>query len=475
MSSHYGYSSDEESIDVRVRRHRAPSPMRRPAPPPGPQYIQTVDIGRREERPRAYYQQGPVLLDPGRTLVRTRSRSRERRTSPPSQAPAPAPVAPVVIHNKIYNEQSDDDYSDDSRHRRHHRRNRSRSRYSRASSSDSHHSADARERWELEQARRQLEELKMAHESERKEGRLHKQYKEESELQRAKAELDEIKRREAKEKEERRIRKEMELKRLEEERKEEEEKDRREREEKRIRKEMELKRLEEERKEQEEKERREKERQAAIAEYKAKEAERIQKEKEEKERADKEYQRRLQEDLIRAGVDEKDIEAIIRKEKIKRDADNKKKDDERKHEQQQQVARPTYTRMSLKHLDIETLYYYKIDWEYDPVSLCYLANRRKHRRRGTDSRPQEPGFILIKRWVPEHEQDMLWAHTREIRLVRERERGDHKVVLKIDEGKKHKHRSKTEDDNFMWVAKKTDRRRSKSPGLLMYLAGGRPA
>jgi hypothetical protein len=82
---------------------------------------------------------------------------------------------------------------------------------------------------------------------------------------------------------------------------------------------------------------------------------------------------------------------------------------------------------------------------------------------------------LIKRWVPEWEQDLLWKHTREIRLVRERESKDAKVVIKIDDHKKHKHRSRTEDDQFMWVHKKTERRRSKSPGLLMYLAGGRPS
>lgn len=333
--SRYSYSSDEDSrIDVRVSRHRAASPMRRPAPPPqAPHYIQTVDV--RRERPTSYYQAGPVMLDPGRTIVQTRSRSRERRSTPPQQQPA---AAPVIIHNKIYNEQSSDDDSDRSRRHRSRHAARSRSRHSRNSSADSH---DAREKWELEQARRQLEELKLAQRSEREDGRIHKQYREEAELRGAKAELDEIKRREAKE-----------------------------REEKRIRKEMELRRLEEERKEDEDRERREQEKKLAIAEYKAKEAERTAKEKEDRDRAEKEYQRRMQEDLIRAGVDEKDIEAIIKKEKIKRAVEDKKKEDAKNdHGGQGQVARPTYTRMSLKHLDIETLYYFKIDWEYDPVSL----------------------------------------------------------------------------------------------------------
>jgi hypothetical protein len=312
--------------------------------------------------------------------------------------------------------------------------------------------AEAREKWELEQARRQLEEIKHSTSREREDSRLHRQYREEAELQRAKQELDEIKRKEARDREEKQIRKEYERKRLEEEKKQEEEKEAREAAEKRIRKEIELKRLEEEKKAREEAERIKKEKEAAVAEWKAAEAARELKEKEEKEAADKAYQRRLQEDLIRSGLSEKEIQAILKKEKIKKDDENKRREEAHQHEQQ--IARPTYTRMNLRHLDIDTLIYYKIDWEYD----------------------QEPGYILIKRWVPEWEQDLLWKHTREIRLVRERESKDARVVVKIDDNhKKHKHRSRTEDDQFMWVHKKTERRRSKSPGLLMYLAGGRPS
>ena len=93
---------------------------------------------------------------------------------------------------------------------------------------------------------------------------------------------------------------------------------------------------------------------------------------------------------------------------------------------------------------------------------------------GSHDQIQEPGYVLVKRWVPEWEQDMLWEHTRKIRIMRGKEKSDHQVLLSIDDGKKHRrHRSK-DDDGFMWVHKKTERKRSKSPGLLMYLAGGRP-
>lgn len=429
-----GYS-DDESIDIHVQRYaRAPSPRR---PPPPPHYIQTIPREREVPRERAYYQQGPVYLNPERTVVTTRSRSRERRSSPPQSQ---AQVAPVVIHNKIINDQSSDDdwSSEDSGHHHHRRRHRGHSRHSRTSSSS--HIEAARDQWELERTRRELEQLRVTQSRQRDEERMDRQYREDAELQRAKRELDEIKHREKLEQEE-----------------------------KRIRKEIELKQLEEERQAHLEKKRREKEAELAVAKYKAEEAERIEREKREKDLAEKEYQRRMQEDLIRAGVDEKDIEAILKKEKIKRD--EKQKEDDRR------VAlggRPTYTRMSLKHLDVETLVYYNLEFEYDNVSNS-LPPFSLFFGKLTYIFPQEPGYILIKRWVPEWEQDMLWEHTRKIRIIQKTEKSDHKVVLKIDDGKKHHHHKSKDDDQFMWVHKKTERRRSKSPGLLMYLAGGRPA
>jgi hypothetical protein len=80
--------------------------------------------------------------------------------------------------------------------------------------------------------------------------------------------------------------------------------------------------------------------------------------------------------------------------------------------------------------------------------------------------------------VPEWEQDMLWAHTRKIRVVeKKKSKKDDKLVLEIEDKKHHHHHhhsDKLGDDQFEWVRKK-ERRRSKSPGLLMYLAGAKPA
>ncbi len=72
--------------------------------------------------------------------------------------------------------------------------------------------------------------------------------------------------------------------------------------------------------------------------------------------------------------------------------------------------------------------------------------------------------------MPEWEQDQLWEHTRQVRIVEKKR--EEKVVVEVGSHKKHgKH---LKEDEFEWVRKK-ERRRSKSPGLLMYLAGARPA
>jgi len=103
--------------------------------------------------------------------------------------------------------------------------------------------------------------------------------------------------------------------------------------------------------------------------------------------------------------------------------------------------RPTYTRMSRRHLSIETLNRYRIDYEFDV----------------------DPDYVLIKRWVPEYEQDFLWSHTREIR-----ERRQQPVILAI-EGKKHHH----EEPQFEFVRKKKHERKPSPSPLLTFLAGGK--
>ena len=65
----------------------------------------------------------------------------------------------------------------------------------------------------------------------------------------------------------------------------------------------------------------------------------------------------------RSGLDEKAIAAILKKEKIKQE--------EEKHAPA--PARATYTRMSLQYLSLETLYFYDIEFERDPVGSPQLV------------------------------------------------------------------------------------------------------
>jgi hypothetical protein len=130
-------------------------------------------------------------------------------------------------------------------------------------------------------------------------------------------------------------------------------------EEKRIKKELELERLRKEKEEEEEEERLKKERKAAIEKYKLEEAEKAAKAKKEKEEREKEYQKRFEEDLRKSGMDQKQIAVVLGKDKDKC----------------VDPQRPTYTRMSRKHLSIETLNRYRIDYEFDHVRTSLPRSR----------------------------------------------------------------------------------------------------
>ncbi|KAN0117620.1 hypothetical protein V8E51_003597 [Hyaloscypha variabilis] len=422
-----GYYEEDDELDIRVHRGRSPAPVVYPE-------------HRYRPAPRPYYDspRSSSYLVPAVSGVRvSRSRSHGRRT-PPSPPAAPAP-APVIINNtRIYNDYEDDDYLALAPR---HSRDRSTSRHRPAS-----FSRDPRDEYELDRTRRELEAYKRAHtreefeleqkrkdyeleqkrkdyelEQKRKELEAYKLHevrsREEYELEKARKELEKYKLHSTKEDYElERTKKELEAYKLEKER---------EAEEKRIKKEMELKRLVEEKKAEEEKERLKKESEKAIAKYKAEEAEKAAKEKKEKEEREKEYQHRLEEDLRKSGMSEQQISVVLKKDKGV------------------DPNRPTYTRMSRKHLSIETLNRYRIDYEWD----------------------QDPEYVLIKRWVPEYEQDFLWAHTKQIREARR------PMMLAIEEPKRHHHHS--EETEFAIVRKKKHERRPSPSPLLTFLAGGK--
>jgi hypothetical protein len=327
---------DDDDLDIHVRhRDASPRPVR---------YVQS------QPRPRYYPSNpGPSYLVPEqRTTVvaRARSRSRsgsyERRRDSPPQAPA---GQPIIIHNSVYQErdhsESESDESDyGSRRRRGGRQAARRRRHSSSSSSASgssrsrSHARMTRQDWEAEQTRQELERLRIAQARDEDQRRLAKQYRDQGDLERAKKELDEIKHREAKAKEAERIKRELELQRL----KEEEE-------------------AEEQRK------LREKEAQEAVERYKHQEAQRIAFEKQKEEENEREYKRRIQEDLIKSGLDEKAIAAILNKEKIP-----EPKPEPNPERDAMPLARATYTRMARRHLSIETLRVHHIEWDFDVVS-----------------------------------------------------------------------------------------------------------
>lgn len=62
------------------------------------------------------------------------------------------------------------------------------------------------------------------------------------------------------------------------------------------------------------------------------------------------------------------------------------------------VNEPTCVRVHREHLSGETLDFYKLPWERD----------------GQDS-----DYIIIKKWIPDDEQDVLFEHTRKLRERRE--------------------------------------------------------
>ncbi|KAH8878803.1 hypothetical protein GQ53DRAFT_814305 [Thozetella sp. PMI_491] len=209
----------------------------------------------------------------------------------------------------------------------------------------------------LERARKDLERLRRANvraslerAREEKMGEWERQFRDELELKEAKRELEKIKEEDARRVMENRIRKDIEIEMLAE----------REREE-RTRKEH--KYLKE----------------AAIAEWKAKEEERAEKERKERESDDRDYLRRVEEDLFASGLERQDIERIFWK------MSNAPR------------SRPLWTRMSLEHLEVDTLKHYGFEFVYD----------------------SNPAFVFVKRWVPQWERRSLWEHSRILRDIRE--------------------------------------------------------
>ncbi|EJT75631.1 LOW QUALITY PROTEIN: hypothetical protein GGTG_05564 [Gaeumannomyces tritici R3-111a-1] len=82
---------------------------------------------------------------------------------------------------------------------------------------------------------------------------------------------------------------------------------------------------------------------------------------------------------------------------------------------------PVYTKIARRHLSLETLKTFNISFEIDPQNRPPFCGRHLlvSRQRGLLQKQvpfrMDPSYFIIKRWVPEEEQERLWQHTRTIR------------------------------------------------------------
>ena len=74
---------------------------------------------------------------------------------------------------------------------------------------------------------------------------------------------------------------------------------------------------------------------------------------------------------------------------------------------------PTQMKVHRKHLSPQTLDLYDLPWEWDEVSYTNLERVTK----AADDVQKDVNYI-IKRWIPEHDQNILFEHTRTLRMAR---------------------------------------------------------
>ena len=105
----------------------------------------------------------------------------------------------------------------------------------------------------------------------------------------------------------------------------------------------------------------------AIEEYNTKQAEERIKQLEEKKKADEEYKKRARKDLEKAGMDEEEIERVLKgKERSPHEHGH---GHGHAHPPVMDLSRPTWIKVHRKNMSPETLDVYDLPWEWDPVSL----------------------------------------------------------------------------------------------------------
>ncbi|KAI9839925.1 MAG: hypothetical protein M1819_000117 [Sarea resinae] len=280
---------------------------------------------------------------------------------------------------------------------------------------------------EAERTRKQLESYEMqlaklhgiekaqaeaAHEQHVKEQMFLEQAKE---AERKRVEAEEIKAAE------KRLKEQLALEQAKEAEKKREEAERQKAAEKRIKEQIALEQAKEAQKKKEAEEKEKEMKKKAVEEWKQKQKEEEEKKKEAKKKADKEYEERLRRDLASYGVPDQQISTIVNLPKDAAVVD---------------MSKTTWIKVHRKHIMIETLQEYGLPWEWDAF---------------------DPNYILIKQWVPENEQMILFEHTRRIRETRRT------IQMAEQQQQQQQQQHLQQRDDIIYVAKKAPAKKKKIP------------
>ncbi|KAL9123494.1 MAG: hypothetical protein Q9217_007071 [Psora testacea] len=146
------------------------------------------------------------------------------------------------------------------------------------------------------------------------------------------------------------------------------------------------------------------------------------KKRKEEEEAHKEWALRR---LALAGYSEESVEKILKGEKQKEKQKEKEKEEKEKEAKGHchgdkhgssalVMTRPTYLKVNKKYLATETLDRFTLPWEWDE---------------------RDDDYIIIKRWIPEYEQELLFEHTRKLRERKLLEYSPAAIMLEKKNGK----------------------------------------
>ena len=182
--------------------------------------------------------------------------------------------------------------------------------------------------------------------------------------------------------------------------------------------------------------------QLAIEEHNAKVLEEKMKKKQKEEEDEKAFNERMRLTLIKAGYSEESIEKTLK-------GKGEKGDKGDKSNKIVDLRRPTYIKVHRKYLSPDTLDLYDLPWAWDDVS-----DVRSQSEASANLKKRDPNYIVIKRWIPEHEQDILFEHTRSLREGRRLTNATVEI--------------KKERDKLLLVRKRSpSRRRSTSRGYVI--------